>query len=67
MSKNNKQSKKVKGDDKPTYAIVKFYYPDGKEEHIEADVGTVDRQMIYEGDEPTEYIAPFLIKKHNKE
>lgn len=67
MSKENKQSKNVKRKDKPTYAIVKFYYPDGQEEHIEADVGTVDRQRIYEGDSPTDYIVPFLIKKHNKE
>lgn len=51
-----------KNDNQPNKAIVKLYYPNGKEEYIEATVGSIDRQTIYEGDSPTEYIVPFLIK-----
>lgn len=51
-----------KDTNQPNKAIVKLYYPNGKEEYIEATVGSIDRQTIYEGDNLTEYIVPFLIK-----
>lgn len=55
-----------KNDNQPNKAVVKLYYPNGKEEYIEATVGSIDRQTIYEGDSPTEYIVPFLIKSVEK-
>lgn len=55
-----------KDTNQPNKAIVKLYYPNGKEEYIEATVGSIDRQTIYEGENPTEYIVPFLIKSFEK-
>lgn len=45
---------------------MKVYYPDGREETIEADIGTFDRQVIEEGEGQTEYIMPFLKRKIDK-
>ena len=56
-----------KNGNQPNIAIVKLYYPNGKEEYFEATVGSIDRQTIHEGDSPTEYIVPFLIKRIEEE
>lgn len=59
--------KRSKVDNKPNIAIVKYFYPDGKEEEIQYKVGTIDRQVIEEGEAEVEYVMPFLSRVIEKE